>query len=185
VIPVDVRIIAATNRNLLEEVSNGNFRMDLYYRLSVIPVSIPPLRDRKEDIPLLIKYFMNMKSMKLQRDVPEMSNELYHQLLAYDWPGNIRELENFIEKFVNLDGNIDLAGTLFPQQTSQNAINLMPVPDFVSDDEPLLSLNELENRAIIKALSKLNHNMSQVARSLGISRNTLYQKLKKYDITLD
>lgn len=185
VIPVDVRIIAATNRNLLEEVSNGNFRMDLYYRLSVIPVSIPPLRDRKEDIPLLIKYFMNMKSMKLQRGVPEMSNELYHQLLAYDWPGNIRELENFIEKFVNLDGNIDLAGILFPMQTNQTQVNFVPVPDFVSDDEPLLSLNELEHRAIIKALSKLNHNMSQVARSLGISRNTLYQKLKKYDITLD
>lgn len=185
VIPVDVRIIAATNRNLLEEVGTGNFRMDLYYRLSVIPVSIPPLRDRKEDIPLLIKYFLNMKSLKLQRDVPEISNELYHQLLVYDWPGNIRELENFIEKFVNLDGNTDLAGTLFQPQTMQNHVNHLSVPDFVSDDEPLLSINELEQRAIIKALAKLNHNMSQVARSLGISRNTLYQKLKKYDIALD
>lgn len=185
VISVDVRIIAATNRNLLEEVGNGNFRMDLYYRLSVIPVSIPPLRDRKEDIPLLIKYFLNMKSLKLQRDVPEISNELYHQLLVYDWPGNIRELENFIEKFVNLDGNTDLAGTLFQPQTMQNHVNHLSVPDFVSDDEPLLSINELEQRAIIKALAKLNHNMSQVARSLGISRNTLYQKLKKYDIALD
>jgi transcriptional regulator with PAS, ATPase and Fis domain len=185
VIPIDVRIIAATNRDLLEEVDKGNFRMDLYYRLSVIPVNIPPLRDRKEDIPLLIKYFMNMKSLKLQRDIPEMSNELYQQLLAYDWPGNIRELENFIEKFVNLDGNIDLAGILFPAHSVHGIFNNSPFPEFVSEDEVLLSLNELEHRAIIKALTKLNHNMSQVARSLGISRNTLYQKLKKYDIVLD
>jgi transcriptional regulator with PAS, ATPase and Fis domain len=182
VIPVDVRIIAATNRDLLEEVSKGNFRMDLYYRLSVIPVSIPPLKDRKEDIPLLIKYFLNMKSMKLHRNVPEMTNELFRQLLAYNWPGNIRELENFIEKFVNLDGNIDLAGVLFP---THGPLNIQPLPDFVLEDDPLQTLEELEKKAIIKALNKLNKNMSQVAKSLGISRNTLYQKLKKYDILLD
>jgi len=185
VIPIDVRIIAATNRNLLEEVNNGNFRMDLYYRLSVIPLTIPPLRDRKEDVPLLIKYFLNMKSMKLQKDIPEMSNKLYQQLLSYDWPGNIRELENFIEKLVNLDGNIDLAGILFPNQINQIPMNDFSVNNIQSDDEELISLEELEHKAIIKALKKLNHNMSQVARSLGISRNTLYQKLKKYDIVLD
>lgn len=185
VIPVDVRIIAATNRDLLEEVGKGNFRMDLYYRLSVIPLTIPTLCDRKEDIPLLIKYFMNLKSLKLQRKIPEMSNDLYLQLLAYNWPGNIRELENFIEKFINLDGNIDLAGVLFPIQQGQNHANRNSVPDFVTDEEELLSLNELEHRAIVKTLAKLNHNMSQVAKSLGISRNTLYQKLKKYEIALD
>lgn len=182
VIPVDVRIIAATNRDLLEEVSKGNFRMDLYYRLSVIPVSIPPLKDRKEDIPLLIKYFLNMKSMKLHRNVPDMTNELFRQLLAYNWPGNIRELENFIEKFVNLDGNIDLAGILFP---THGPLTIQTVPDFVLEDDPLQTLEEMERKAIIKALNKLNKNMSQVAKSLGISRNTLYQKLKKYDILLD
>lgn len=185
VIPIDVRIIAATNRDLLEEVNNGNFRMDLYYRLSVIPVTIPPLRERKEDIPLLIKYFMNMKALKLQREIPEMSNDLYQHLLSYDWPGNIRELENFIEKFVNLDGNIDLAGNLFPLQSVLNYPGSKTIPDFVNEEETLYTLNELEHRAIEKALNKLNHNMSQVARSLGISRNTLYQKLKKYDIALD
>jgi transcriptional regulator with PAS, ATPase and Fis domain len=185
VIPVDVRIIAATNRDLLEEVGKGNFRMDLYYRLSVIPLTIPTLCDRKEDIPLLIKYFMNLKSLKLQRKIPEMSNDLYLQLLAYNWPGNIRELENFIEKFINLEGNIDLAGVLFPIQQGQNHANRNSVPDFVTDEEELLSLNELEHRAIVKTLAKLNHNMSQVAKSLGISRNTLYQKLKKYEIALD
>ncbi|MDP4290680.1 MAG: sigma 54-interacting transcriptional regulator [Bacteroidota bacterium] len=185
VIPVDVRIIAATNRNLLNEVDNGTFRMDLYYRLSVIPMNIPPLRDRKEDIPLLIKYFLSMKSMKLQKDIPEMTNELYHQLLSYNWPGNIRELENFIEKFVNLDGNIDLAGALFPSHLNHKNIGIMPVPDFVSDSEPLVSLEELEHKTIIRTLERLNHNVSQVARTLGISRNTLYQKLKKYNIALD
>lgn len=182
VIPVDVRIIAATNRNLLDEVTKGNFRMDLYYRLSVIPISIPPLKDRKEDIPLLIKYFLNMKSMKLHRNVPDMTNELFRKLLAYNWPGNIRELENFIEKFVNLDGNIDLAGALFP---AHGPLTIQTRPDFVLEDDPLQTLEELERKAIIKAVNKLNKNMSQVAKSLGISRNTLYQKLKKYGILLD
>lgn len=182
VIPVDVRIIAATNRDLLDEVSKGNFRMDLYYRLSVIPISIPPLKDRKEDIPLLMKYFLNMKSMKLHRNVPDMTNELYHKLLAYNWPGNIRELENFIEKFVNLDGNIDLAGTLFP---AHGPLNIPSKPGFVLEDDPLQTLEELEKKAILKAMNKLNKNMTKVAKSLGISRNTLYLKLKKYDILLD
>ena len=92
-IPVDVRIIAATNKNLKEEVDKGNFRLDLYYRLSVIPLKIPALRERMEDLPSLIRFFLNKKSVRLQKEVPQIRYSTLQQFLDYHWPGNIRELE--------------------------------------------------------------------------------------------
>lgn len=178
-IPINVRIIAATNRNLKAEVDEGHFRMDLYYRLSVIPITLPSLKDRKEDIHLLIKYFLNTKALKLTKSVPEVSNELYQKLLRHPWPGNIRELENFIEKLVNFDGNADmadLAGTFTPNMQATAPISSVPT------SQTIKSLEDLEKDAITNAHSILKGNISHISKALGISRNTLYLKMKKYGL---
>jgi sigma-54 dependent transcriptional regulator, acetoin dehydrogenase operon transcriptional activator AcoR len=193
VIPVDVRIIAATNRNLLEQVKEGKFRQDLYYRLSVIPVYIPPLRKRREDIPMLINFFLNLKSVKLRKQLPDMDNKLFKKLVYYEWPGNVRELENFIEKYVNLDGKLEWADEIMNPEayrtqkilssvtTGENENNI-PETENIREDQQLVSLEEMEKRAIINAIRVLNRNMTRVAGTLGISRNALYQKIKKYNL---
>ncbi len=193
-IPVDVRIIAATNRNLLQDIKKGKFRQDLYYRLSVIPVYIPPLRKRREDIPMLINFFLNLKSVKLRKQLPDMDNRLFKKLVYYDWPGNVRELENFIEKYVNLDGNLRLADEFVSadiKQTDSTAeheletesMNETPVSP-VKDPSEVVSLVELEKDAIQRAVEVYQRNMTKVAKALGISRNALYQKIKKYGLDI-
>ncbi|TLX70843.1 PAS domain-containing protein [Labilibacter sediminis] len=180
VIPIDVRIIAATNKNLQQEVENGNFRMDLYYRISVIPLLIPSLRERKGDLPSLIRFFLNQKSLKLQKNIPPMGYSTLQQLLDYDWPGNVRELENYIEQLVNFDGKITLERYQNQKKETQKA---EPTPTNYSENIiSTLSLKEMEKRHIIKALTDNNGNMSQTAKILEISRNTLYLKMKKYQI---
>ncbi len=191
-IDVDVRIIAATNRNLLELVNEGKFRLDLYYRLSVIPVYIPPLRNRREDIPMLINFFLNLKSVKLRKQLPDMDNKLFKKLVFYDWAGNVRELENFIEKYVNLNGNLDWADEIMSPKVQPSKVSpIAETQDLLAEQSQknensliengeILSLEELEKRAIENAISHYNRNMTRVAASLGISRNALYQKVKKY-----
>lgn len=177
-ITVDVRIIAATNRDLKREVDEGRFRTDLFYRLSVIPITVPLLRERKEDIPLLIKYFLHTKALKLKKSVPDISDTLYQQLLQHSWPGNIRELENFIEKLVNFNGNeamADLGGTFANPATPRIIASAEAIPT-------LKSLEEIEKETISVAIKQLNKNISLVAKTLGISRNTLYLKMKKYGL---
>ena len=181
-IPVDVRIIAATNRNLKAEVDKCTFRADLFYRLSVIPVLMPPLRDRREDIPILIRYFLHLKSVRLRKNEPEIGKPLFEKLLNYDWPGNIRELENFIEKYVNLNGKLSYA------MIGLETIRKINLPELTSQalpkEQKLQSLSEVEHNTITETLAACEHNISHTARILGISRNALYQKLKKYDIPL-
>ncbi|MCW3787348.1 sigma-54 interaction domain-containing protein [Plebeiibacterium sediminum] len=180
VIPIDVRIIAATNKNLQNEVEKGNFRMDLFYRISVIPLYIPSLKERKGDIPSLIKFFLNQKSLKLHKDIPHMGYSDLQQLLDYDWPGNVRELENYIEQLVNFNGKISLDSFHILKhekdkvQYENNNVNIEAIPD--------LTLQEIEKRHIFMAIKKHSGNMTKVAKILGIGRNTLYQKLKKYNI---
>jgi transcriptional regulator with PAS, ATPase and Fis domain len=193
-IPVDVRIIAATNRNLLQEIKKGKFRQDLYYRLSVIPVYIPPLHKRREDIPMLINFFLNLKSVKLRKQLPDMDNRLFKKLVYYDWPGNVRELENFIEKYVNLDGNLRLADEFLSadvhqaeygnEQETQSEYEQKPEDITVKDPSSVVSLIELEKDAIQRAVEIYNRNMTKVAKALGISRNALYQKIKKYGLDI-
>jgi transcriptional regulator with PAS, ATPase and Fis domain len=176
-IPVDVRIIAATNKNLKEEIEKGNFRSDLYYRLSVIPIHLPALRERREDIPLLISYFLNLKSVKLKKTAPEIEKELFIRLTWYDWPGNIRELENFIEKYVNLSGDLSFDPETFSQQKeSTKSVK------FTSDSNEVVTLAEAERNAILIALESTSRNISHTARALGISRNALYEKMKRLGI---
>lgn len=181
VIPVDVRIIAATNKNLKDEVENGNFRLDLYYRLNVIPVSIPPLRDRKEDIPSLIKHFLNKKAKQLRKNKPNLKYRTLQDLLEYDWPGNIRELENHIEKIVNFNGDYPLAKKSIEEKQDLFVSNTSGA----SAGYITFTLDEMERKTIVRTLKLMNGNISKTAKTLGIGRNTLYTKLKKYKIVIN
>lgn len=177
VIPVDVRIIAATNKNLLEEVEKGRFREDLYYRLSVIPIKIPPLRDREGDLPLLIKYFFRMKVKKLNKKLISMRADIYTNMLNYKWPGNIRELENCVENVVNLNGE----STVFFKESEKKSSVYSETENRI-EEEDTMTLEEMEKSAIKKALEKNDHNMTKIAKALGITRATLYSKIKRYNI---
>jgi len=180
-IPVDVRLIAATNKNLKDEVDTGQFRLDLYYRLSVIPIKIPALRERKEDLPSLIRFFLNKKSLKLQKKVPQLRYSTLQELLDYNWPGNIRELENAIEQIVNLDGVASFENLKKEfNQKPEPTLTKQPVQSPAIEEVPLITFQEMEKKMIQKAISFHNSNMTKVAETLGISRNTLYLKVKKY-----
>lgn len=177
IIPVDVRIIAATNKRLIEEVGKGRFREDLYYRLSVIPIKIPPLREREGDLPLLIKYFFRMKVKKLNKKLVSMRADIYTSMLNYKWPGNIRELENCVENVVNLNGE----STIFFKDAEKRSLYENNI-EKNKKEEKILTLEEAERAAIIKAMEKSDHNMTKIAKVLGITRATLYSKIKKYQI---
>ena len=177
-IPVKVRIIAATNKNLEEEVKQGRFRLDLFYRLNVIQIVIPPLRDRRDDIIPLARMILKNKSELMQKAVPVLDKNFIKRLVTYDWPGNVRELNNLMEKFIVFDGKIDFKGGI-----KKHTNPIAPVP--VKEKEPVsLSLKEIEKQAVINAVSNAKGNISLAAKVLGISRNTLYQKLSKYGISL-
>ncbi|OOO63430.1 sigma-54-dependent Fis family transcriptional regulator [Clostridium tepidum] len=181
IIPVNVRIIAATNKDLKKEVEKGTFRQDLYYRLSVIPIKLPPIRERKGDLPILIKYFLKSKSIKLNKPIPHIKEDVYSNMLKYNWPGNIRELENFIENIVNLKGDSsfileeDLKNNEYKDNFHENNIGLLY-------SKKIRTLEEIEKEAIINTLNEYNRNMSKTAKALGITRATLYAKIKKYNI---
>lgn len=175
-IPVDVRIIAATNKDLKEEVKKGAFREDLYYRLSVIPINIPPLRSREDDIPALIEHFLKTKAMKLKKEVPVIDKKTFDSMINYDWPGNVRELENYVENIVNFDGKSTYIMNSIGKKDAK-------VCEKISNGETFIcSIDELEKRAITECLRKYKGNVSQTANILQISRNTLYLKMKKYGI---
>jgi two-component system response regulator HydG len=171
---VDVRILAATNKDLLEEVKKGNFREDLYYRLNVIPVRIPPLNKRRNDIPLQARYFIRGFAAEQGKIISEFSSEAMRLLLDYHWPGNVRELENCIERAVVLAKGkqievSDLPSALYQPEVSELA-------------EPQGTILENEAKLLKEVLQNCNWNKKQAALRLGISRNTLYRKLKKYNI---
>jgi sigma-54 dependent transcriptional regulator, acetoin dehydrogenase operon transcriptional activator AcoR len=182
-VPVDVRIIAATNKNLEDEIKNNKFRLDLFYRLNVIPLHIPSLRDRKEDLMPLLKYFLKHKASKLKKSVPQIEIDLIDRIMVYNWPGNIREMENFAEKLVILEGN------LTPEMMDQEFRALPTYKDETIELEPiayhsklkaeLKTLADSEKELIQNTLELLKNNMSQSAKSLGISRNALYEKMKR------
>ncbi len=173
-ISVDVRIIAATNRDLEAAVQAGTFRADLFYRLNVIAITLPPLRERLEDLPLLVEHFLTKYNAKLKKRIREVSPEALALLLDYPWPGNIRELENCIERAVVLTrGEILLPEALPPQIRLQG--KKVPV-------EAQGPLEELIRQAILKALIQTNGNRRQAARLLGIPERTLYRRLKAYGL---
>jgi len=176
-IHTDVRIVAATNKNLAEEVKRGKFREDLYYRLNVIPIHLPPLRERKDDIPLLCINFMKKFSEKMDRKITHFSSNALKLLMNYTWPGNVRELENMIERAVALDKDSILDIDDFPSFDNNN---------FQDGDSKILKNNLIENEKtlILETLKRTSWNKHLAAKELGINRSSLYSKLKKHNIAM-
>jgi len=181
-IDVDVRIIAATNRDLKKAVANGTFREDLFYRLDVIPITLPPLRDRKEDIPLLVDRFLERLSIEMKKPLEGVSTEAMEALLDQPWRGNVRELRNVLERgAVVARGPVVQVGDLgLPPKGAAQA----PAAGGAAGG-PLPSLDEVERRHVASVLASTGGNVSQAARVLGIDRVTLYNKMRKYNITRD
>jgi two-component system response regulator AtoC len=183
-IQVDVRLVAATNRDLGEASQRGQFRTDLYYRLNVIPLQLPPLRDRIEDIPLLVEHFVERFNERLGRQIRGLTPEALRTLGTWSWPGNIRELENLMERAVllceeDLIGVEDLhgLGTPAPSTPISGELDAMPLKDFVR-----VHTAKLERARIIKALEAEAGNVTRAARRLGISRKSLQTKMKDYGL---
>ncbi len=174
---VDVRIIAATNRNLEEEVNNGNFREDLYYRLNVVMITVPPLRERQGDIPQLVEHFVEIFAEKNRRTVEMITSHCMELLVNYPWPGNVRELENAIER-----GVILMRGDQLSEKSLPLSIQKQEAPHIsVFPEEKPSSLFEVEKQMILQTLEETDGNKSEAARRLGITRKTLQNKLQKYD----
>lgn len=177
---IDVRVIAATNKNLVELVEKGQFREDLYYRLNVIPITLPALRQRKNDIPLLIDYMIKEYAHKLNKDVIGIEDDAKKTLIDYSWPGNVRELQNVIEYSINMSNSSLLNLDIIP-----NNIKSKYYDEKSNKYEDIRTLEDLEKEEISKALNKFKHykkDKELVAKSLGISRATLYRKLEKYNL---
>jgi len=181
-IPVDVRVMAASNKDLREEVERGNFRKDLYYRLNVLPLVLPPLRERRGDIPVLIEYFMGRISRKLNKKPVRLPEPYLRGLVEYAWPGNVRELENLVELMINVEDIVPLPGA---KRVGEGAGGASPagIPDdILHDTDEALSLAEVEKRHIERTLRLHNGNISEAALVLGIGRTTLYRKIEAMGI---
>ncbi len=178
VLTVDVRLIAATNRDLLSEVQKGNFREDLYYRLNVITLKVPPLRQRREDIPLLAEHFLRLFCERNSKQVKGFTPQAMDRMIRYGWPGNIRELMNTIESAVVLSGSEYLTEDILPFIPEP-----LPEPATPADFPTDLPLGEVERSTILKTLEISGGNKSEASRKLGITRATLHKKLKKYGVT--
>ena len=185
-IRVDVRLIAATNRNLLQDVKDGRFREDIYYRLNVFPTHIPPLRERREDILPLTEYFIEKFNGKLDREVKHIDSRVKDVLVSYDWPGNIRELENFIERIVLMAVGDTITFEDIPPEwksaaeaisLSQKAGQKRPFKDFVKGH-----MEEVEKQTIIQCLDEVGGNVTKAAQRLGLSRKGLQLKMIKYNL---
>ncbi len=183
---VDVRIIAATNQNLDKMVAEKEFREDLYYRISVIPIILPPLRERKDDIPLLINSFLERFNRDKHNKVIGLDRSTMNLLCGYDWPGNVRELENLVERLVILKGS----GSITPDDLPEKYRGSRPLPA----SEPLMlpekgfclntAVEEFENQLILQALQKTGGNKKEAANLLNLKRTTLIEKLKKKQLFL-
>jgi len=181
-INIDVRIIAATNRNLEELVREGSFREDLLYRLKVMVIDIPPLRERKGDILTLTKLFVESHNREFNKNVKAISPEAEALLLNYSWPGNVRELKNVIERAVILCNGEEITADLLPLELRTRGSTAMPLTVVTASESGVQSLEEVERQHILETLKKYRGNKSKAARVLHISRSTLREKLKTYGI---
>lgn len=178
VVKIDIRVIAATNKDLLKMVQEGNFREDLYYRLNVIPIQIPPLRDRKEDIPLLIEYFLERYGKDIGRKSMSISREAQEKLIAYQWNGNIRELENVVERMAILCQDNIIKVENLPREIVYSEII---EKEFILPQEGVC-IEDLERSLILQALERAEYNQTRAAKLLGMSRHTLLYRMEKYNI---
>jgi len=182
-IRVDVRVIAATNKDLKEEVDEGRFRPDLYFRLNVVQIEVPPLRQRSEDIPLLIAHFLKKLEGKLGRTVREVDPEAMNRFYKYPWPGNVRELENVLERAVVLSKGSTITIEDLPIEMRQSTDWEQGVEGLISWEHGLAAtLDSIEERIIRLALKKSDNVQAQAAKMLGVSRSNLQYKMKKYDM---
>ena len=169
-IPVDIRLICATNCNLLQMVAEGKFRQDLLYRINTIMIEVPPLRDRVDDIPILANYFLRVNSERYGKEALRFTTHTIEKLANHDWPGNVRELQHSIEKAVILCDSPVLKPTDFVFSTTSARLS----------SHTDLTLAEMERKFIYDSIRKYNNNMSVIAGKLGITRQTLYNKIRKY-----
>jgi transcriptional regulator with PAS, ATPase and Fis domain len=192
VVVVDLRIICATNKNLQQEVVRGNFRKDLFYRLNVVSINLPPLRERREDIPLLFDVFFREICTKTGMDIKYVDPRVITCLQEYNWPGNVREFQNVLERMVNFAGGNTVGMEHLPEEIITPSMKTQPF-----DTIPLIAdhginseryrlkilLAEEERREILMLLSKNKGNVTKVAKYMNISRNTLYKKMRKLGIS--
>jgi len=181
-ISVDVRIIAATNKDLKIEVEEGRFRNDLFFRLQVIPIRLPPLREHPDHIPKLVEFFVDQYNAEFKKSVKGISTEAMEQLQRYPWPGNVRELRNILERILILENSERIEmGNLPPEiihfDKTGEKVNL--VDDFPSTG---ISLDDVEKELIQKALRMAGGNQTRAAELLGLSRDTLRYRLQKFDL---
>jgi two-component system response regulator HydG len=173
-VPLRARIIAATNRDLDAAIRGGTFRQDLYFRLNVVQIKLPPLRERKSDIPLLVNSFLE-KFCEADKPVHTVSDETLRRLIAYDWPGNVRELENSIQRGIAMGAGTVVQFADLPSNVQNDS------REHAADDGEMVPLMVLERRAIFRAMRETNGDKLAAARLLGIGKTTLYRKLKQYD----
>lgn len=179
-IPINIRILAATNRDLEQAVTQGSFRRDLYFRLNVLSLRIPALRERRQDVPLLVEHFME-RMMRASGQEKTLSDDAMKALLAYDWPGNVRELENCLERSYAFTSGPLIHTTDLPPEIAN-----VPVPESSNGNgnghAKIIPIAELEKQTILRALTELNGDKLQAARLLGIGKTTLYRKLKEFSV---
>jgi two-component system response regulator HydG len=174
---VDVRLITATNKDLLKAIEEKKFRDDLYYRINVVEISMPPLRERKDDIPLLAEHFLQIYSSKSERDIYNISQQSLAVLMQYDWPGNVRELQSVIQRaiaYTNKD-------TILPESLPSQILSVSTKKRF--DEKKQMSLPELEKAYILQMLESFSWNLSQASKIMGISRATIYRKVKEFGLS--
>jgi PAS domain S-box-containing protein len=188
-IPVDVRIICASNKNLYEEVRKGNFRQDLYYRLHVLAIKIPPLRERPQDIPVLFRHFLKNTFGFDHESIEEIDPRIYADFEKYPWPGNVRELQNVIERMVHVADSRNLQRRHLPAEFAQPdpepGYTTAPIKEAIHNESSTGTrdlLAQVERREIIRLLDKHKGNISQVARDMGFNRRTIHRKIKAYGI---
>jgi DNA-binding NtrC family response regulator len=189
-VSVDVRILSATNRDPAEQVRRGELREDLYFRLNVVPLVLPPLRERREDIPYLAARFLQRAAVRQGRDVTGFTAEAMLALVRYAWPGNVRQLENLIERLVIFSraGEIDLAD--LPPEVRAAPREPAAVPPQPAGGDPgkkagLQTIEEMEKKALVEALVQSHGSAKEAARLLGLGQATVYRKIKRYGINLD
>ncbi len=180
---VDVRVIAATNKNIVQEVERGHFRQDLFYRLNVIPIPLPPLRERREDIPFLVQHFVEKYSSKVKHPIEGVTQELMDELMAFDWPGNVRELENLVNRMMIFAETDKLTVKSLPADF-KHAVEKerAAVPSGVRYGGKVATLDELEGEHIVRTLERVKGNKTEAAKLLGLKRTTLIERMKKLKI---
>ncbi len=182
IVKVDVRVIAATNQDLKERIKNGEFREDLYYRLNVVGIRLPPLRQRKEDIPLLAQHFLDKFSQKNRKQVKGFTPRAMNHMIRHEWPGNVRELMNAVERGVVLTRSEFLDHEALPVLSEGSGDECLLYESFAASEMAGKPLEEVEKEAVLSTLKACGGNKSQAARQLGITRKTLHTKLKKYGL---